>query len=77
MKAFADDNINIAEKLKFVIGRVENIVGKGKNAGNQHFFPFETMFSKGFFPTVVKSPDCVVKSLSLGHLVKHSMKSPC
>ena len=23
----------------------ENIVGKGQNAGNQHFFPFPTRFS--------------------------------
>ena len=29
-KAFSDD---VTEKLKFVLGRVENRVGKGKNAG--------------------------------------------
>ena len=29
LKAFADNKINVAEKLKFVLGRVENIVGKG------------------------------------------------
>ena len=34
----------------FVLERVENIVGKGENAGNQHFLLFRTMFSKGFFP---------------------------
>ena len=28
--------INVAKKLKFVNGRVENIVGKGENAG-QHY----------------------------------------
>ena len=32
-KAFADDKMNATEKLKFVLGRVENIVGKGENAG--------------------------------------------
>ena len=32
LKAFADDKINVTEKLKFVLGRVENIVGKGENA---------------------------------------------
>ena len=26
LKAFADDKINVTEKLKFVLGRVENIV---------------------------------------------------
>ena len=51
-KAFADDKIIVIKKLKFVLGRVENIVGKGEHAGYQHFllfpqcFPF---FSKAFF----------------------------
>ena len=33
LKAFADEKMKVAEKLKFVLGRVENIVGKGGNAG--------------------------------------------
>ena len=33
LKAFADDNINLNEKFKFRLGRVENIVGKRENAG--------------------------------------------
>ena len=33
--ASADDKINVNEKLKFVLGRVENIVGKGENVGYQ------------------------------------------
>ena len=37
--------------------RLENIVGKGENAGYQHFSPFPTMFSKGFFLKVFKSRD--------------------
>ena len=28
IKAFADDIINMTEKLKFVLGRFENVVGK-------------------------------------------------
>ena len=35
LKAFADNKINVTEKLKFVLGRVENIVGKEENAGYQ------------------------------------------
>ena len=31
------------------MGRVENIVGKGENAGYPAFSPFPTMFSKGLF----------------------------
>ena len=30
LEAFADNKINVNEKLKFVLGRVENIVGKEK-----------------------------------------------
>ena len=36
-KALPNDKINVTEKLKFVLGRVENIVEKGENAGYQHF----------------------------------------
>ena len=61
LKAFPDDNLNVNKNLKLAFGRIENIVGKGENAGYQHFSPFPTMFSKDFFLSVVKSRDCVVK----------------
>ena len=36
LKAFADDKIiNVVQQFKFDLGRVENIMGKGENAGNQ------------------------------------------
>ena len=50
---------------KFVLDRVENIVGKHENIGYQHFSPFPTMFSKAISFEVVKSRDCVVKSLCI------------
>ena len=37
-KAFADDNFNMSH---FFYDRVENIVGKGENAGDQYFLIFE------------------------------------
>ena len=40
LKAFADDNLNPSRKLEFAFERVENIVGKGKNASCQHFLLF-------------------------------------
>ena len=46
LKAFADDKGNVTEELKFVSGRVENIVGKGENAGYQHFLLFPECFQK-------------------------------
>ena len=45
-KAFADDKINVSEKLKFMLGRVENIVGKGENASYHHFLLFPQYFQK-------------------------------
>ena len=38
-KAFADEKLNANEKLKFVLGWVEN-VGNGENAGYQNFLLF-------------------------------------
>ena len=44
LKAFADDKIDVTQKLKFHLGKVENIVGKGENAGYQHFL--KTLWEK-------------------------------
>ena len=53
LKTFTDDKINMTEKFKFVLGGVENIVGKGENAGYQHILLFLQMFSKSFSYWVV------------------------
>ena len=50
LKVFAEDKININEKLKFCSGRVENIVGKGENAGYQHFLLFPQCFRMSSSP---------------------------
>ena len=47
LKGSADDKPNVTEKLKFVLGRLKNNVGKA-------FFPFPTMFSKGIYVGVIK-----------------------
>ena len=41
---------------------VENIMGKGENAGYQHFLFFPGCCSESFFNRVTKSHDCVEKS---------------
>ena len=61
LKVFADNKINVNQKLKFDLGRVENIVRKGENAGYQHFLLFPQCFQKVSL-RVIKSRDCVVKS---------------
>ena len=53
LKALAEDNLDITEIVIYVFNRVENILGKGENAGYQHFLFFLTMFSKDIFPWVV------------------------
>ena len=52
LTAYADDKRNVTQKLKFDLGRVENIMEKGENAGNPAFslFPhnvFKTFLSRG------------------------------
>ena len=52
LKAFADDIVNMSEvieKLKFVLERVENSLGKGENAGYQHFLLFPECLQKASF----------------------------
>ena len=54
MKTFADNKINVTKKLKFVLGKVENIVGKGENAGYQHFLLFPQHFQKVSYTGLLK-----------------------
>ena len=46
LKAFADDILNIATIIIYVFYGLENIVGKGENAGYQYFPPFPHCFQK-------------------------------
>ena len=46
LKAFADSKSNVAKLMNFLLDRVENIVGKGKNAGYQHFLLFNNVFKR-------------------------------
>ena len=60
LKDFADDKIKVTFVPNFVLGSIESIVGKGVNAGYQHFC-FSHSVSKELFVRVFKSQDCVVK----------------
>ena len=59
IESIAGDKINVTKILKFVLGRVENFVGKGENDGNQHFLLFLQCFKKASY-TVIKIHGCVV-----------------
>ena len=59
LKAFADEKISMTEKVKIVLGWVENIVGKGENAGNYlHFLLFPQCFQKASYTGSLKL-ECV------------------
>ena len=60
LKAFADDKLNVAQMMFPVFDSVENIVGKGENAGFWHFLLFPQCFQKASFLESL-SWDCVVK----------------
>ena len=53
MKEFEDDNFIVAQMVKFLFDRVENIMGKGENRGYLHFLlQVPLRFSKVSFPGV-------------------------
>ena len=45
LETFADDNFNLVLTVQFFLDRVENIVRKGENAGDQYFLLFPECFS--------------------------------
>ena len=48
----------MAEKVNFGLVRVENIVGKGENAGYQHFLLFPQCYQKASFSMSIKLELC-------------------
>ena len=47
LKAFADDKCSVASMMISVLDKIENIMGKGDNAGYQHFsFFFCNVFKR-------------------------------
>ena len=53
-KAFADDKLNNKKNNIFVFDRIENILGTGENAGNQHFLLLPQCFQKPCFQEASK-----------------------
>ena len=49
MRAFADDNLNVAQMVQTFSDMVINIVGKKRNCWSPAFSPFSTMFSKSLY----------------------------
>ena len=55
-----------SKKLKFALGKVENVVEKGENARHQHFLLFPQCFQKAsfFFKAVKECPGLCGKGLN-------------
>ena len=53
LKACADDKLNNKNDI-YICDGVENIVGKGENAGYQHFLLFPLCFQKACIPEALK-----------------------
>ena len=64
LKAFADNKMNLTEKLSW-FGKCRKHCGKRRKCQLPAFTPFPTKFSKAFSFRVVKSRDCVVMNLSV------------
>ena len=54
-KAFADDKLKVAKTRISVFDSREDIVGKGENAGYQHFLLFPQCFQKTSVLGLLKS----------------------
>ena len=54
LKAFADDKNKCDQGIAICLGREENIVGNGENAGYQYFLLFPQCFQKASFTEVLK-----------------------
>ena len=74
-KASADNKLSVANIIISVLDRVENIVGKGKNAGYQHFPLFPQSFPKASLSRSLKTRDYVVKSEDHENLQNHLILS--
>ena len=48
LKVFADDKSCVTQNIKFVIDRVESVLGKEENADYYHFLLFPQCFQKAF-----------------------------
>ena len=61
LKAFADDKLKVIQMAKFVLDKMKKHCWKRGKCWLPAFFSFPSMFSKGLFVRVIKSPDCVVR----------------
>ena len=54
LKAFADDKFNDTKIIIYDFDWVENMMGKGENAGYQHFLLYPQYFQKASYTGLLK-----------------------
>ena len=54
LRAYADDKLTVTQDIKVVFHWIEKIVGKGENAGYQHFLLFPQCFQNAFSSSASK-----------------------
>ena len=69
LKAFADDKINLNEKIQIRHGIGRKHLGKGENAGHQHFLLFLQCFQISLFQSRYMSGFCG-KGLTHAHTMR-------
>ena len=79
LKAFADVNFIGAQMSQFLFEQVKNIVGKGENAGYQHFLLFPQWLRKTLSPETFESHHCGYGSNCQTYpcLLGHHFSSSC
>ena len=65
MKAIADDNFIVAQMVRFLLDKIENIIEKGEYFGYQHFLLFQQCFQRAFPKGHKKSSLCGVRQIAL------------
>ena len=63
-KGFADDKLILVQMVSFVFDRIENILGKGENAGIQHFLLFPKCFQKASSPGLYQNTGLFGKGMT-------------
>ena len=78
-KHFQTRNLNVTQKIQFALHiKVKNMLGNGENAGDQHFSPFATMFSKRYQKMLLcrKGLNCAEQYCLLRILVMYRQSLP-
>ena len=73
LKAFTDDKLNVTQNIEFIFHKLENIVGKGENAGNRNVF--NRPFPKGRQRSLLCGTGCRLQPPFLQDVTRRRLKT--